>query len=253
MIMGTLRRGWPLLSAAGSLLLAWKLASLALPAYLLPSPEEVLRALPTAARDSEFVSSVGRSLARLGAGFALAVSVGVSVGLFASVLPTFRAYARALFSILQSVPPIAYLPLLILLLGFGDRAILWVVTLAALFPIAINAVAAVEQMNELHVAAARNLGARPWQLALRIYLPASLPTLLAGAQAGFGNAWRALIAAEMFGGTNVGLGWSIATASQVGDVARVLLGITVIGLLSAAIDGGLFALAKRRLLRWRYA
>ncbi|AEB12482.1 ABC transporter permease [Marinithermus hydrothermalis] len=251
--MGRLRRSGPFLAAVGSLLLAWKLAALALPAYLLPPPEAVLRALPTAAQDPEFIASVGRSLLRLGAGFALALGSGVTIGLLASILPIFRAYARALLSILQAVPPIAYLPLLILILGFGDRAILWVITLAALFPIAINAIAAVEQMRWVHIAAARNLGARPHHLALRVYLPASLPTLLAGAQAGFGNAWRALIAAEMFGGTNVGLGWSIATAAQVGDMARVLLGITTIGLLSAAIDNGLFTLAKRKLLRWRYA
>lgn len=242
----------PFVTAIVAILAVWKLFALFTPSYLLPPPEKVFSRFPKAFNDPEFFASVGRSLLRLGVGFALASLVGVAIGLLASAIAPFRTYARAFLALVQSVPPIAYLPLLILLLGFGDRAVLWVITLAALFPIAINAVAAVEGVNKVYLAAARNLGARPRQLALRVYLPAALPVLIAGAQAGFGNAWRALIAAEMFGGTNIGLGWSIASASQVGDVTGVLLGITVIGFLSVLIDGIGFSLAKRLLLRWRY-
>ena len=248
-----LRSTIPFVTAIVAILSLWKLFALFTPSYLLPPPEKVFGRLQKVFRDPEFFASVGRSLLRLGVGFALASLVGVIVGLLASAVAPFRTYARAFLALLQSVPPIAYLPLLILLLGFGDRAVLWVITLAALFPIAINAVAAVESVNKVYLAAARNLGARPRQLATRVYLPAALPVLLSGAQAGFGNAWRALIAAEMFGGTNIGLGWSIASASQVGDVTGVLLGITVIGVLSVMIDGIGFGLAKRLLLRWRYA
>lgn len=248
-----LRSILPFVTAIVAILVVWKLFALFTPSYLLPPPEKVFSRFSRTFNDPEFFASVGRSLLRLGVGFALASLGGIAIGLLASAVAPFRAYARAFLALLQSVPPIAYLPLLILLLGFGDRAVLWVITLAALFPIAINAVAAVEGVNTVYIAAARNLGAGPRQLALRVYLPAALPVLIAGAQAGFGNAWRALIAAEMFGGTNIGLGWSIASASQVGDVTGVLLGITVIGFLSVLIDGVGFSLAKRLLLRWRYA
>ncbi|MDQ3397948.1 MAG: ABC transporter permease subunit [Deinococcota bacterium] len=243
----------PFVTAMVAILVVWKLVALFTPSYLLPPPERVFGRFQRALDNPEFFASIGRSLVRLATGFAVASLLGVGTGLLASAVAPFRAYARAFLAILQSVPPIAYLPLLILLLGFGDKAVLWVITFAALFPIAINAVAAVEQVSGVYVAAARNLGAGPRQLALWVYLPAALPVLIAGAQAGFGNAWRALIAAEMFGGTNIGLGWSIASASQVGDVTGVLLGIAVIGFLSVLIDGVGFSAAKRLLLPWRYA
>lgn len=243
----------PFVIALGAIVLIWKLYSLSVPSYLLPPPEQVFERYSKVMNDPKFYASIGRSLARLGGGFAIATLIGVSVGLLSSTVKAFRNYARAFLAIMQSVPPIAYLPLLILLLGFGDKSVLWVITLAALFPIAINALAAVEQVNSVLLSAAKNLGANPRQLATRVYLPAALPVLISGAQAGFGNAWRALIAAEMFGGTNIGLGWSIASASQVGDVTSVLLGITVIAFLSVLIDGLGFGLAKRLLMRWQYA
>ena len=161
----------PFIVALAVIGLIWKLYSLTVPSYLLPPPEQVFERLSKSINDPKFYTSIGRSLARLGGGFAIAVAVGVSVGLLSSTVKAFREYARAFLAILQSVPPIAYLPLLILILGFGDKSVLWVITLAALFPIAINALSAVEQVNQVYLAAAKNLGANPRQVATRVYLP----------------------------------------------------------------------------------
>lgn len=157
-----------------------------------------------------------------------------------------------MISILQSIPPITWVPLLVILLHFGDRPTIVVVAIASFFPMALSVMNAIEGVNPVHVQVAQVLGASTWQLVTKVYGPEVLPAVVTGAQVSFGNAWRSLIAGEMVGGVNGGLGWSISYAGEVADMSGVLMGIAIIGLLAALIDRVLLEQVKRRLLRWRY-
>jgi NitT/TauT family transport system permease protein len=178
--------------------------------------------------------------------------LGVAIGLVSGVWPFFQRYSRALISILQSVPPIAWVPLFIITLGFGDRPIILVILISAVFPMAVNVMSAVEQVEPMRVDVARLMGASRGQLIAKVYAPEVIPAIVTGAQVGFGNAWRSLIAAEMVGGVNVGLGWFINFSGEIADMVGALAGIFVIGLFSALLDGFILERLKRRLLKWRY-
>jgi len=245
-------RLFPYAIATAAILVGWQIAALFLPSYLIPPPGRVISRLGRELGREAFLITIGRSFLRLSIGFVLASVLGLVIGLVSGVWPFFRRTVRALVSILQSVPPIAWVPLFIILLGFGDYPIILVIIIAAFFPMTVSVMNAVEQVERLHVDVARLLGASRTQLITKVYAPEVTPAIVTGAQVGFGNAWRSLIAAEMVGGVNVGLGWFINFAGEIADMTAVLAGIFVIGLFSALLDGYVLERMKRRLLRWKY-
>lgn len=238
--------------AFATLLLLWQFAAWSLPDFLLPDPLKVLAQFPDAVVSGSFWAGLLTSLGRLLTALAAAAALGLGMIFLGAAFPALRGYFRALMALLQAVPPVAWFPLLLLWFGFGPLPIVIVVTLAALFPLAIAGLSALEGVERRWLELARVLGASRRQEVLRVYLPAALPAVLAGLEIGFGNAWRALIAVEMLAGAARGLGGGIQLAGQLGDMVTVLLGICVIGLLTVLLDGLLLEPLKRRLLAWRY-
>lgn len=241
------------LAAVATILLIWQVAAFFLPSFLLPGiPQTAARAVRILGTPA-FQASIGQSLFRLLVGYPLACLLGAGLGLLAGLSRNFAVYLRALISILQSVPPITWVPFLIILFGFGNIPIMIIITLASFFPMALSVMNGAEGVSRTHVELARVMGASRRQLLVKVYGPETLPSVITGAQVAFGNAWRSLIAGEMVGGVSVGLGWSISFAGEVADMAGVLVGIVVVGSAAAAIDHFVLEQLKRRLLHWRNA
>jgi NitT/TauT family transport system permease protein len=246
------RQLWPYLLALGTLLLGWQVAAWSLPSFLLPEPIRVLGQIPQAASSGAFWETLFTSLGRLFTALAAAAALGVGMLFLGAAFPPLRSYFRALMALMQSVPPIAWFPLLLLWFGFGGLPVVIVVTLTALFPLALAGMNSLDQVEPRWLELARVLGAGRWQVVRRVYLPAAIPALLSGLEIGFGNAWRSLIAVEMLAGAARGLGGNIQLAGQLGDMVTVLIGICVIGLLTVVLHWLLLEPLKRRLLAWRY-
>lgn len=241
------------LAAIGTLLLIWQITALFLPPYLLPGVPATLRRLVVLLGTEEFRAGFRASFFRLGVGYPLACLVGALLGLIAGLSRGFARYLRGLISILQSVPPITWVPFFIILFGFGDVPVILVITLASFFPMALSVMNGTEGIGRAHVELARVMGASRWQLLTKVYLPETMPAVITGAQVAFGNAWRSLIAGEMVGGASSGLGWSISFAGETADMAGVLVGIISVGASAALIDHFALEQIKRYLLRWRSA
>ncbi|MFZ5816388.1 MAG: ABC transporter permease [Bacillota bacterium] len=239
------------LAAIATLGLIWTVATLFLPPYLLPGiPATVVR-WGELVGTPDFLGGLRSSFYRLGVGYPLACLLGAALGLLAGLFRSFALYLRGLISILQSVPPITWVPFLAILFGFGDIPIISVITLASFFPMALSVMNGTEGISRTHVEVARVMGASRRQLLQKVYLPETMPSVITGAQVAFGNAWRSLIAAEMVGGASSGLGWSISLAGETADMAGVLVGIIVVGGSAALIDHFVLEQIKRYLLRWR--
>ncbi|CAM5217596.1 NitT/TauT family transport system permease protein OS=Castellaniella defragrans OX=75697 GN=HNR28_000285 PE=3 SV=1 [Castellaniella defragrans] len=163
----------------------------------------------------------------------------------------FREVLKLAIIVLQSIPSIAWVPLFLILMGFGNLPIIVVIALAAFFPAALSVMNATESVLQTHVSAARVMGANPDMLR-RVYLPAVMPELITGAQLAFGNAWRALISAEMLIGFGQGLGRSLAYAGETADMVGVMADILTIAILATLIDQVLLENIKRKVLRYQY-
>lgn len=248
------RRRTPVRDGLGALTiitLVWWLASLTEPSFLLPSPWTVLPELPSRFMSGALAGQLARSLARLSIGYGVGVTAGLLSVALAVLVPVVRRLLFALVGMMQAVPPIAFMPLLVLLLGFGDAPVAVVVGVATFYPLTIGAQAALAHLQGSYLEVAHALGAPAGLRFRRVTLPALLPELLGAARIAFGNAWRALVAAEMIGGAGRGIGWDISQWAQVGDMAGVLSGIVVVGLVAAVIDAYLFGALERGLRRTR--
>lgn len=234
------------------ILFLWQVAAWALPDFLMPDVHTVFVRLWEELQSENFRTALGGSLFRLGVGYGSALLFGIGFGLVGAVLFFFREVLKSAIIILQSIPSIAWVPIFLIMMGFGNTPIIVVVAIAAFFPAALSVMNATESVQKVHVAAARVMGASRWDLLKRVYLPAVMPELITGAQLAFGNAWRALISAEMLIGFGKGLGRSLAYAGETADMVGVMTSILAIAILAPLIDQVLLENLKHRVLRYQY-
>lgn len=238
-----------------ALLLAWwgaAHAGLVSPLFL-PAPEAVFAKLVTVAGDGFVDATLGQhlaaSLGRMLGAFALAVATGVPLGLAVGASPVVRGIVDPLIELYRPVPPLAYLPLMVIWFGIGELSKVLLIYLAVLAPVVIATAAGVRGVPRDRLNAARALGASRFQLGHAVILPNALPDILTGLRIGLGAGWSTLVAAELVAATR-GVGFMIQSAAQFLVTDVVLLGIFVIAAVAFALDG-LIRLAQRRLVPWQ--
>jgi ABC-type nitrate/sulfonate/bicarbonate transport system permease component len=239
-----------ILSISAGMVLWWASVALDLanPA-LLPPPADVLKAFGEMILDGSLFVDIGVSLARALGGFVIATAVGVPLGILVGRSATLSAAIDPWIELLRPVPPIAFLPLVVLWFGIGELSKLVVICYGALFPILINSIHGVRSVDNGLVRAARALGASNRQIFYLVILPAAAPSIVTGMRLGAGMAIFVLVAAELLG-SSAGLGWLIMDSREHFFTDRIMVGIVALGAIGYLINRGLLAL-ERHLLRWR--
>ena len=258
----TLKWRWPLsrqltLSVATlAVLLAvwWAVAALQLISPLfLPSPGQVLQKLITIAGPQGFMDAtlwqhLAASLTRIVIALLAAVLIGVPVGIAMGLNSTVRGILDPLIELYRPVPPLAYLPLMVIWFGIGETSKILLIYLAIFAPVAMSALAGVKSAQQVRIRAARSLGASRAQVLWRVILPGALPEILTGLRIGLGVGWSTLVAAELIAATR-GLGFMVQSAGEFLATDVVLAGIAVIAIIAFLLELGLRAL-QRRLTPW---
>jgi NitT/TauT family transport system permease protein len=193
------------------------------------------------------VDSLG-SLYRVAVGFGVGAGLALPLGLAMGASPAVYTWLNPLVQVLRPIPPIAYIPLAILWFGLGDPPAVFLIALGAFFPVLMNTIAGVRQVDGIYLRAARNLGAGGATMFVRVILPAAVPYILTGARVGIGTAFIVVIVSEMLA-VNNGLGYRILEAREYFWSAKIMAGMFTIGLLGLAIDVGMNRL-NNYLLRW---
>lgn len=243
----------PRLLAVGVLLILWWVtaASGVFSQSVLPFPGEVLRdfadnfAKPDPPRES-ILQATQASLIRLVVGLSIGIVVGTVFGLAMAASSFVQRSIGSLMAGLQALPSISWLPLAILWFGLSERAILFVVIIAAIPAVAIASASSIRLVPPLLVRAGRTLGARSWILQRRVVLPAAIPGYVAGLQSAWALAWRALMAGELISTGGRGLGHLLDANRQlflVSNIFAVMLMIIIVGMLVEA----LFSTLDRRI------
>jgi taurine transport system permease protein len=250
------QRGIPIgLISALALLLAWALVTkfkLVAPLFL-PSPYDVASQFYTVAVDgfsnATLLQHIGTSLFRILTAFAIATAIGVPLGLAMGL----NRWVKGIFSppiqLYWPVPPLAYLPLVIIWFGIGETAKIILLSLAMFAPIVISAQAGVRSVSAGRIQAAQSLGASKAQIFRHVVLPNSLPEILTGLRLGIGSGWATLVAAELVAATK-GLGFMTLSAAQFLVTDVVFVGILTIAAL-ATIFLTVLRLLERRLTPWK--
>jgi NitT/TauT family transport system permease protein len=244
----TLEQIWPRVAIIALIVLAWSalVETGFWSALVLPSPAAVWASFTSHLTGSQgLLVAAERSVFRLFVGLAVTVVVGTPIGM---AMAGSRLVQRSVGSVvvgLQAIPPIAWLPLAIVWLGFTEKAVVFVVIAGTVPAVAIATASSLRLVAPSYVRAGRTLGARGWRLYSRVVLPAAVPGYVAGLQQAWAIAWRALLAAEVLRTGARGLGHLNFRALADRDTALIFATIIAIMIVGVGIDW-LFALVDRR-------
>lgn len=237
------------------LLLTWWIVSHRrwLPAVLLPTPEEVFHKLVALNTDGFDDATLGQhlfaSLSRIAIAFLLAVLTAIPAGLLIATNRIVRGALDPLIEFYRPIPPLAYLPLMVIWFGIGELSKVLLIYLTIFAPLTIATASGASRVAKTRLQAAASLGATPFKLVRFVVLPSALPDILTGVRIALGAGWSTLVAAELIAATR-GLGFMVYSASRFLVTDVVLAGILVIGAIALILEIGLRRL-QRRLTPWQ--
>ncbi len=221
---------------------------------LMPSTGSILEALGRGFVGGKLLGQLLLSLGYIGVALLIAGALGLVLVFATRVAPWCRRGIVSLTSLLHPLPGVALLPVVILWAGVGPSATLLVVVHSVLWPLVTNLLTGAEGVSEVHRLFGRNIGLSSGELFLKVELPGSMPSILAGGRIAWSRGWRAFISAEMIFGAVAGeggLGWYLFNRRVFMDTSGLFAGLVVVMLLGMAVENGLFGVLERRTVgRW---
>ncbi|MDL5037236.1 ABC transporter permease [Comamonas resistens] len=217
-------------------------------AFLSP-PSAVLAAIVQLAQTGQLDKHVAASLQRSLAGLILAVVAGVALGLLMGVVRRFEAFFDPLLQLFRQVSALALFPVFLLFFGIGEASKIAIIFWAAFWPVLLNTISGVKQVEKLLIHSALSMGASRGFIFFKVILPAAAPSIFTGIRLAGAYSITALVAAEMIG-SHAGLGFLTLNSQEIFQIPSMYAGIVLLAVLGLALNYGL-ALLEKRLTRWR--
>ncbi|MGD1060063.1 MAG: ABC transporter permease [Methanomassiliicoccales archaeon] len=236
-------------------ILTWYAVSAYFNTSYLPGPDKVFTALinsfekPDPATGFYMTQNIMASLGRFTWGFGLALIVAIPIGLLMGSSRIAEAIGRPVVEIFRPIPPIAWVPFFIIILGSVWGPI-WTIFLGAFFPILSNVIFGVKSVDATLTDAAKTLGARRSAIFTKVVLPFTVPYIMAGVTIGVGISWMCIVAAEFLGAEGGGVGSYIRVQNDLNNFDYMFAGMVVIALLGLATVG-LARLLEKHVSPWR--
>lgn len=240
---------WLLLSLLAGLLLWTSISLSKAGSMVFATPLEVLEKLMAKTKDGTLWVHTGYSLFRVLAGFLLGFVCSVPVAFLMGWYMPIRKMIEPWIQFIRNIPPLAYIPLVIVGAGVGEKAKVIVIFIAAFLVMVVTIYQGVLNVDVTLIKAAKVLGGTDRTIFLKVVIPASTPFIFTGARLGLASALTTLVAAELTGASE-GLGMMIQRASGYYDMATVLLGIVLVGIIGISLEK-LVKLLERRLTGWQ--
>ena len=221
---------------------------------LMPPLGVVASTLADSALDGSMLAHVAATLYRVLCGFALAIFIGLPLGVLMGRFRPVENFILPLASALMPIPSLAWIPLFILWFGLGNTVTILIVFYAALFPLLLNTWSGVRAVNPIWLRAAGAMGATEHALFWKVIIPGASPFIITGLRQSFLRAWVAVIGAEMLAASNFGLGWVIFDAKEFLNADVMLASLVVIGFIGFVTERLIFgSLERATIYRWGMA
>ncbi len=243
------------LCTIGVLLLVWWLVTAMgwVKPLFVPSPQAIVDKFIAISSDGFTGTPLWRhvliSTGRVFGAFLLACVIGIPLGLAMGISPMIRGIFDPPIEFYRPIPPLAYLPLMIIWFGIGETSKILLIFLSVFAPVALGARAGVRSAAIEQIHAAYSFGATRWQVLRYIILPSAMPEILTAMRIGVGFGWTTLVAAEMVAATE-GIGYMVLSASQFLQTAIVIMGIIVIAAIAYLFDL-LMRFVERKVVPWK--
>ena len=167
-------------------------------------------------------------------GYALALIIGIPLGLAMGWFVVVEGLARPIFELIRPIPPVAWIPLAIFWFGIGLAGKVFIIWASGLVPCVINAFVGVRMANPTLIRMARTYGASDWEIFKTICIPSALPMVFGGLQVALAASWTALVAAELIA-ADTGLGFLITMGRRLLMPDMIVLGMVLVGLTGVVI------------------
>lgn len=225
----------------------------AVPAEYLPSPQALISRFWTLLREGyqgeSLFGQIGASLSRTLSGFVIGGTLGVAVGLAAGYSRLVAAAISPVMSFIRPIPPIAFIPMVVLYFGLGETGKIVLITVTAFNYAVVNAQAGAMGTPIAYRRAAATLGLSKWQEFWNVIFPASLPSIFTGLRVALALSWAVVVAAELVG-AQTGLGFMINNAALLFDIPTVFIGIALIGLIGLILNT-IIEIVEKRIVHWK--
>jgi NitT/TauT family transport system permease protein len=221
------------------------------PAALMPTLPTVFQTLVSTVADGTMVTHAIYTLYRVLFGFALAIVVGLPLGIMMARFQPVERFLLPLISALMPIPSFSLVPLFMLWFGIGNTTTIMIVFYAATFPMLFNTWTGVRSVNPLWLRAAGSMGADEQRLFWKVIIPGAAPFIISGLRQAFLRCWIAVVGAEMIAASDWGLGWVIFDAKEFLNADVMLASLIVIGGLGFVFERLVFgSLERATVLRW---
>jgi len=221
------------------------------PRALMPTIPKVASTFFDLAVDGTMLRHALYTLYRMLAGFALAIVVGLPLGILMGRFRPIESFFLPITSAFMPIPSLAWVPVFILWFGLGNMVTILIVFYAAMFPMVLSAWSGMRSVNRLWLRAAGAMGADEQAMFWKVILPGASPFIITGLRQAFLRAWIAVVGAEMIAASDWGLGWVIYDSREFLNVDVMLASVAVIGLLGFAFERLVFGTLERvTVQRW---
>jgi NitT/TauT family transport system permease protein len=221
------------------------------PKLSLPSPFAVAQTIVELILDFTLIEGTALTLWRLFIGFMTSITLGMGIGLLMIRFPQFGKTMSSFAVGLQSFPSIAWIPFAILLIGFNDFGILFVVIMSSIFSVMLSTYTGIRNVPPIFLRAAKNMGANGFSLFRHVLIPAATPSLINGMRQAWSFAWHALIGAEMLITTLVGLGYILSVGREFSNMSQIIATMIVIFAIGLIFDRIVFIKIEEKVRdRW---
>ena len=244
-----------LLGLAGALavLAVWEFAARGgfVDPAIFPSPILAAESAVAKLADGEILRHVGWSLYRIAAGFALGALAGIAIGIAAGWY-RFAGYVFVpMIELLRPIPPLAYIPIIIIWFGIGEFSRVLIITIACFMVCVVNVIAGMTNVPQVYVDAASTMGASRFQVFRTVAVPAATPFIITGYRIALAAAWTTLVASELLAAQN-GLGFLLQEGRRYFLTDQVMMIIVIIGGCAFIMDR-IFRKIQAHLMQWSEA
>jgi NitT/TauT family transport system permease protein/taurine transport system permease protein len=219
------------------------------PPFAMPSPLRTFQAFifkltNTAPDGSILFAHIAASLQVTLTGFLIGATVGIPIGILMAWYKPVDLFVKPIFDLIRPIPPIGWVPIMVLLLGIDLKSKAMVIFVAAVIPCIINAYSGIKQTSDVHINVGKTFGLTKFQILLKVAVPTALPMIFTGLRVSLGVAWMTLVAAELVAATR-GLGYMLQIARTIGRPDIIVMGMLTIAGVGAILTGTLEFLEKK--------
>lgn len=243
---------WAIVAILGFLLLWHFITTYTSVELTTPKPLEVFKFLLWSIANKlgpkTIIGHVQISIVRVLIGFAVGTILGIICGISMGVNNHAKAVILPFFEVFRQIPPIAWIPMVILWFGIGEVPKIFIIFIGTFVNVTLNAYAGSSNVNPIIIGAARMLGSNKRDIFTHVILPASVPQIFNGMQVGFSVSWMGVLAAEMVS-SFAGIGWVIIRGSDTANIPQVLSAMIAIGMVGLLLSA-LMRYIERRLTSW---